>query len=231
MFGKSRGSFRKDEDLGFVKGPFTYNVMTNLYSEVGKHRKVDVLVNEMEEKGIEYDIRTLNNRLHSYAAISDVDRMEKLLMKMEADPTVIVDWHAYAVAADAFLKAGQLDKTWALLRKSERLITSKTRKSGYEFLMTSHAAVGNKHEVYRIWGLYKDVVGFYNSGYRCMISSLVKLDDIEGAEKIVEEWECGNKLFDIQIPNLLINAYGKKGLLEKARSYTEKLSERWEGGL
>ncbi|KAM1456715.1 hypothetical protein ACFX13_034817 [Malus domestica] len=221
---KAEALFEKMKDLEFVKGPFTYNVMMNLYTEVGKYGKVDILVNEMEEKGIEYDIRTLNNRLHSYAATSDVGRMEKLLMKMEADPTVIVDWHAYAVAADAFLKAGELEKTSALLRKSERLITSKTRKSGYEFLMTSHAAVGNKHEVYRIWELYKDV-GFYNSGYRCMISSLVKLDDIEGAEKIVEEWECGNKLFDIQTPNLLMNAYCKKGLLEKARSYAEKFSK------
>ncbi|XP_034196822.1 pentatricopeptide repeat-containing protein At2g20710, mitochondrial-like [Prunus dulcis] len=91
--------------------------------------------------------------------------------------------------------------------------------------MTSYAAIGSKHEVYRIWELYKNVVGFYNNGYRCMLSSLLKMDDIYGAEKIVEEWESGNKFFNIQIPNLLINAYCRKGLLEKAKSYVKKLSE------
>ncbi|XP_034196820.1 pentatricopeptide repeat-containing protein At2g20710, mitochondrial-like isoform X2 [Prunus dulcis] len=158
-------------------------------------------------------------------ATSDVDQMEKLLMKMETDPLVTLDWHGYAAAADAFLKAGQLEKTAALLRKSEQFINRETRKIGYEHLMTSYAAIGSKHEVYRIWELYKNVVGFYNNGYRCMLSSLLKMDDIYGAEKIVEEWESGNKFFNIQIPNLLINAYCRKGLLEKAKSYVKKLSE------
>lgn len=52
------------------------------------------------------------------------------------------------------------------------------------------------------------------------------MHDIVGAEKIVEEWESEFKQFDIQIPNLLVNAYCKKGILEKANSYVEKVAER-----
>ncbi|ONH89951.1 hypothetical protein PRUPE_8G026200 [Prunus persica] len=222
---KAESVFEKMEELGFVKGSSCYNTMLNLYSQMGKHGKVDILVKEMAEKGIDYNVNTLNIRLYSYAATSDVDQMEKLLMKMETDPLVSLDWHGYAAAADAFLKAGQLEKTAALLRKSEQFINRETRKIGYEHLMTSYAAIGSKHEVYRIWELYKNVVGFYNNGYRCMLSSLLKMDDIDGAEKIVEEWESGNKFFNIQIPHLLINAYCRKGLLEKAKSYVKKLSE------
>jgi hypothetical protein len=65
----------------------------------------------------------------------------------------------------------------------------KTRKVAYEYLLASYASLGNKDEVYRIWNLYKCMGRFHNSGYRSMLMSLVKMDDIDGAEKIVEEWE------------------------------------------
>ena len=146
-------------------------------------------------------------------------------MKMEADPLVTMDWLNYNSAANAFLRVGLREKAQTLLRRSEQLITLKTRKVAYEYLLASYASLGNKDEVYRIWNLYKCMGRFYNSGYRSMSISLVKMDDIDGAEKIVEEWESRFKTFDILIPNVLVNAYRKKGLLEKARSYSKKLAE------
>lgn len=47
----------------------------------------------------------------SYAATGDFDQMEKLLVKMEADPLVTMDWRGYFVAAKACLKAGLLERT------------------------------------------------------------------------------------------------------------------------
>ncbi|TQD78659.1 hypothetical protein C1H46_035764 [Malus baccata] len=163
--------------------------------------------------------------LNSYAAISEIDRMEKLLMKIEADPLVNVDWNGYVIAANGFLKAGLLEKASTMLRRSEQLISNKTSKFAYEVLLTLYATIGNKDEVYRIWNMYKNMVGLYNSGYLCMLSSLVKLGDIDSAEMIVEEWESVAKFFDIRIPNLLITAYCKKGLLEKADLYIKRLEE------
>lgn len=95
--------------------------------------------------------------------------------------------------------------------------------------MTSYAVIGNKDEVFRIWDLHKNTVGFYSNGYRCMVSSLMKLGDIDGAEKIVQEWESGVKFYDIRIPNLLVTAYCRQGLFEKAKSYVEKLMESGKG--
>ncbi|KAK9943974.1 hypothetical protein M0R45_009561 [Rubus argutus] len=218
-------TFQKMKELGFAKGVGCYNTMLTLYSQMGKYRKLDILVKEMEEKGIGYNLRTLNILLNSYAATSDIDRMEKLLLKMEADPLVTMDWLNYNSAANAFLRVGLREKAQALLRRSEQLITLKTRKVAYEYLLASYASLGNKDEVYRIWNLYKCMGRFYNSGYRSMSISLVKMDDIDGAEKIVEEWESRFKTFDILIPNVLVNAYCKKGLLEKASSYSKKLAE------
>jgi pentatricopeptide repeat protein len=51
----------------------------------------------------------------------------------------------------------------------------------------------------------------------------VKLDDIEGAEKILQEWESRNTIFDIRIPNMMITAYCKRGLFDKAESYIKRL--------
>ncbi|KAH0976776.1 hypothetical protein GBA52_026495 [Prunus armeniaca] len=62
-----------------------------------------------------------------------------------------------------------------------------------------------------------------------MVSSLMKVGDIDGAEKIVQEWESGVKFYDIRIPNLLVTAYCRQGLFEKAKSYVEKLMESGKG--
>ncbi|KAE9460321.1 hypothetical protein C3L33_07777, partial [Rhododendron williamsianum] len=59
-----------------------------------------------------------------------------------------------------------------------------------------------------------------------MISSLIKLDDLDGAENILVEWESVNTSFDFDIPNLLINAYSRKGPLEKAEACISRDVER-----
>ncbi|KAK9943960.1 hypothetical protein M0R45_009547 [Rubus argutus] len=160
----------------------------------------------MEEKGIDDNRKTWMLRLYSYAAISDIDRMEKILLKMEADPLVTINWCGYVAAAKAFMKAGQLEKAFTLLNQSEKLVGKNARRIAYECLLALYAAIGKKDEVYRIWNLYKNMGKFNNNGYRSMLKSLVKMDDIVGAEKIVEEWESEFKQFDIQLPNLLVNA-------------------------
>ncbi|KAK9943966.1 hypothetical protein M0R45_009553 [Rubus argutus] len=136
---------------------------------MGNYQELDILVKEMEEKGIGYNLYTLNIRLNSYAATSDIDGMRKLLLKMKADPLVTVDSLSYNSAANAFLRVGLPEKAQPLLRRSEQLITLKTRKVAYEYLLASYPSLGNKDEVYRIWNLYKCMERFYNSGYRSLL--------------------------------------------------------------
>ncbi|KAL7218543.1 hypothetical protein ACSBR2_011748 [Camellia fascicularis] len=113
-----------------------------------------------------------------------------------------------------------------MLKKLEQHIHSQRRGFAYEILLTLYASLGNKDELYRIWNLCKQMGKIYNRSYFRMISSLVKLDDLDGAEKILVEWESVNMSFDFDIPNLLINAYCKKGLLEKAEMYISRAIER-----
>ncbi|KAF5481270.1 hypothetical protein F2P56_001938 [Juglans regia] len=199
--------------------------MLKLYSRLGKTEKLDSVMQEMEKKGIGRKMITFNIRLNAYAATSDIEGMEKLLMKMEADPKIAIDWNAYAVAAKGYLKAGLHEKTKEMLKTGE-VFRMRGRKFAYETFLTLYAAIQNKAEVYRIWTCYGGMEEVWNSdGYLCMISSLVKLDDLDGAEKILEEWESVTTFVDFRIPRVLITAYCNKGLLEKAEAYIDRLKE------
>ncbi|KAL5581793.1 hypothetical protein UlMin_014235 [Ulmus minor] len=220
---KAEDHFQKMKELGLVNSSLCYNVMLSLYSRAGKHEKLKSLMQEMEENGIKSDKFTFSIRLNAYTATSNVEGMEKLLIKMEADPGVTMDCNAYFIAAKGYLKAGLPEKAVMMLRRSEKLIGSEERMMAYEHLLTLYGTAGKKDHVYRIWNLYKDMGRLYNSGYISVLSSLVKLNDFDGAEKILEEWESGKTGFDIRIPILMIRNYCKKGLLEKALAYADRL--------
>ncbi|KAJ0028143.1 hypothetical protein Pint_36279 [Pistacia integerrima] len=80
-----------------------------------------------------------------------------------------------------------------------------------------------KDEVLRLWELYGKHKKVYNRGYRCVMPSLLKFDDMESAEKVLEEWESQCKHYDIWIPNFLIDSYCRKGLLQKAKTLVNRV--------
>ncbi|KAI4325115.1 hypothetical protein MLD38_030539 [Melastoma candidum] len=86
--------------------------------------------------------------------------------------------------------------------------------------------MGNKDKVYRLWDKYCHNRKFLNNDYLSMISSLIMLDDMDGgAERFLEEWGQGRTYFDIRFPDLIISAFHKRGLLEKADGYINQLKE------
>ncbi|XP_059660941.1 pentatricopeptide repeat-containing protein At2g20710, mitochondrial-like [Cornus florida] len=225
---KAETIMQKMRELGFLKISLPYNVMMDLYAKMGKREKLDALFQEMEERGMVHDKATSYIRLNSFVTASDIEGMEKLLMKIESDPLFTLHWNTYVIAATGYLKAGRVEKTLEMLKKSEQLCVcdGKRRRFAYGILLTIYASLARKDEVYRLWYLLKKMGKVNNKGYFRMISSLVKLDDIDGAETIFEEWESQCSSFDFQIPNLLINVYSKKGLLEKAEAFVKRAVER-----
>ncbi|KAL3502724.1 hypothetical protein ACH5RR_037173 [Cinchona calisaya] len=196
-----------------------YNIMLNLYSNLGKHEKFDKLVRQMEREGIAFGKPTYCILLNAYAASSDIEAMEKLLQKMEIDDLVSVNWNVCVTAAKGYLRAGLASKASDMLKKGEKLIRGSNRGLAYQILLSMYTSLGDKGEVSRIWHLYKKTGSTSNNGYFHMISSLIRLDDMDGAENIFQEWESMNTSYDFQIPNALINAFSKKGLLQKAEGF------------
>ncbi|MBA0620907.1 hypothetical protein Godav_006574 [Gossypium davidsonii] len=223
---KAEATLQIMRESGHLSNAVSYNVMLNLYSRLGKHDKLDVLMQEMKEKGVKHDAFTNNIRLNAYASSSDIEGMEKFLTTIENDVEVSVDWHAYVAAASAYLKARLTEKALEMLSRAEQLVTQASRKHAYEIFLTLYTNLGRKDDVYRIWRLYGNLGKFFNSGYLCMISSLVKLDDLDGAERILAEWESGYSYYDARIPNVMISAYCRRGFIKKAEAYTVSLIER-----
>ncbi|KAJ0028134.1 hypothetical protein Pint_36272 [Pistacia integerrima] len=168
-------------------------------------------------------------KLHSASVLVPMQQLlmlkaiEDTVTLMELDSIDVLDWETYFIAASGYVKAGLLDKALSMLKKSEGLITDETSGKPYDCLITQYAACGKKDEVLRLWELYRKHKKVYNRGYRCVMPSLLKFDDMESAEKVLEEWESQCKHYDIRIPNLLIDAYCRKGLLQKAETLTNRI--------
>uniref|UniRef100_A0A5B7ATK0 Pentatricopeptide repeat-containing protein n=1 Tax=Davidia involucrata TaxID=16924 RepID=A0A5B7ATK0_DAVIN len=219
---KAEAVMQKLRDMG-VRTSLSYNVLMNLYFHMGSWEKLDTLMHEMEEKSIYCDNYTFTIRLSAYAATSDSEGIDKMVTRMESNPRITLDCNAYAIAADGYLKVGLVDKALEMLNKLEGLITAtKKRNVAFDFLLKLYADTGKKDELYRIWNLYKKKERIYNKGYMSMISSLMKFNDIEGAEKIFKEWELRGLSYDFRIPNFLIDAYCRNGLLGKAEALLNK---------
>ncbi|KAF3444145.1 hypothetical protein FNV43_RR13835 [Rhamnella rubrinervis] len=222
---KAEAIMHEMRKMGLAKSSFAYNILINLYSQNGQHDKIDNLMREMENDGITYDKYTLRNRMAAYVAASNILGMEKILNRMENDPCIMIDWKVYSVAANGYLKAGSIKKAFVMLQKMEELMPYERRKAALEYLLSLYASTGRKEELYRVWNTYKTSNDVMDRPYSCMITSLAKLDDIEGAEKIFEEWESECTTYDFRVLNRLLVAYCKEGLLEKAESLAMKTAE------
>ncbi|KAK9271413.1 hypothetical protein L1049_027003 [Liquidambar formosana] len=56
------------------------------------------------------------------------------------------------------------------------------------------------------------------TNYMCILSCLVKLGDLAEAERIFMEWESKCWKYDIRVSNVLLGAYMRNGLMDKAES-------------
>ena len=221
---KAEATMQKMREMGFVTSSFPYNMLINLYSQTENYDKIEPLIQEMERKSIPCDKFTVRNLMAAYVAASDICAMEKLLNRMEEDLHIYVDWNTYSVVASGYLKVGLIDKALEMIKKMESNTPIPERPPAFKHLLSLYARTGHKEELYRVWNLYKPTYE-YPEAYSCMIASLSKLDDIEGAEKIFQEWERDCTMYDFRVLNSLLIAFCKRRLFDKAESLVNKAIE------
>ncbi|XP_019057906.1 PREDICTED: pentatricopeptide repeat-containing protein At2g20710, mitochondrial-like [Tarenaya hassleriana] len=210
------------KDTGISVSTICYNVMMNMYYQMNAHERLDSLMLEMEQTRIPYDQFTLSIRLSAYASVSDTEGIEKTVESIASISQTAVDWSIYTIAADAYLKVNLVDKAVTMLKKCEELVNGKTGNEAFHMLIKLYAKTGRKEDLCRIWFHFKAERKVYNRGYITMIDSALKLDDVELAERVLDQWESGKLSYDFRIPDLLIRAYCKKGLVEKAGGLMRK---------
>ncbi|KAK8594562.1 hypothetical protein V6N13_015484 [Hibiscus sabdariffa] len=223
---KTLSHLRKMKELGFASTALTYNDIMCLYTNTGQHEKVPDVLREMKENNVSPDNFSYRICINSFGVMSNIEGMEGVLAEMENQPHIKMDWNTYAVVANFYIKAGLTGKAIDALKKSEQKLDNKDG-TGYNHLISLYSSLGDKAEVLRLWGLEKTACKRYlNKDFSTMLQSLVKLDELEEAEKVLEEWESSGNCYDLRIPNIVIVGYIRKGLHEKAEAMLENLMEK-----
>ncbi|XP_074263138.1 pentatricopeptide repeat-containing protein At1g02150-like [Silene latifolia] len=210
---------------GYCITPLPYNVMMTLYMKLDELDKVEELVSEMKQKKISLDSYSYNIWLSARGSQGSPESMEQVFQEMDLDPRIIPNWTTFSTMASMYAKLGQLEKAEQCLRNLETRITNRDRMP-YHYLLSLYGSLGNRGEVYRVWNIYKSVFpNIPNWGYHSVISSLVRSGDIEGAEKLYEEWLPVKSSFDPKIGNLLMGWYVKEEPFEKVKGFFDHMTE------
>jgi len=226
MTEKAEGLMEKMKELNLPLSSMPYNSLMTLYTKVGQPEKVPSMIQEMKASNITPDSYTYNVWMRALAAASDISGVERVHDEMKRDGRVTGDWTTCSNLASIFVDAGFLDKAEVALKELEKRNAFKDL-SAYQFLITLYGRTGNLHEVYRVWrSLRLAFPKTANISYLNMIQVLVNLKDLPGAEKCFREWESGCSKYDIRVANVLIGAYAKLGMLEKAEELKERARRR-----
>ena len=181
--------------------PSSFNSMFSFHSQ---RNMVEQFLREMEENNVAPDSLMVNKVLRIYAADSNVEAMETFRKKWSGEEGIKLERETMAAVAKAYSKAGSIEKAIEMY-------------GGVE---------GSKREVYRLWNECKKKekekledgwLSLWNEcmtnekledyWYKTVIASLLKLDDVEGAEKVYGEWKTVGPNLDLRIPGLLISRF------------------------
>ncbi|KAK9120997.1 hypothetical protein Syun_018614 [Stephania yunnanensis] len=225
MKDKAEALMEEMKTKGYDMHSLPLNLMMTLYMKLEKYDQVLSLIAEMIEKNIAFDLYSYNIWLTTCGTMGSIEKMEAALEQMKQDKTVNPNWTTYSTMATMYMNLGQRQKAKQSLQMVESKMTGRDRIP-YHYLLSLYGSVSEKEEVYRIWDTYKS--GFStipNLGYHAMIASLIRLDDIEGAEQIYEEWLSARTTFDPRVCNLLVKWYARNGRLEKAKALVDDIFE------
>lgn len=210
---------------GYATHSLPFNVMMTLYMNIKEYDKVDSIVSEMMEKDIQLDIYSYNIWLSSCGSQGSSEKMEQVFEQMAKDNSIIPNWTTFSTLATMYIKMDLFDKAEECLRKVESRIRGRDRIP-YHYLLSLYGNIGKKEEVYRVWNTYKSIFPTIpNLGYHAIISSLVRIGDIEGAEKLYEEWLSVKSSYDARLGNLLLAWYVKNGNIVKAQDFFKHMLE------
>ncbi|KAJ1408535.1 Tetratricopeptide-like helical domain superfamily [Sesbania bispinosa] len=213
---KSLSQMQKMKDMGFVS-VLSYNNIMCLYTQTQQLEKVPSVLAMMREDGVSPDIFSYSICINSYGARSDLVNMEKLLEEVERESHIDTDFITYSMVANFYIKAGMKEKALICLRKCED--KAKHNAIAYNHLIS--------HVMMRLWKLQKaNCKKQFNREYITMLGCLVKLGDLDQAEKILNEWELSGNTYDFRVPNIVLIGYSNRGLIEKAETMLRSMVEK-----
>ncbi|KAL6903403.1 hypothetical protein ACP4OV_004216 [Aristida adscensionis] len=223
---KTEATFEQMRVKGIASDTLPCNVLMNFYVDAGEPDQVSRVIEEMKERNVAFDVCTYNIWIKSCAAKQDAEEMERVFNQMIADESVVANWTTYTTLASMYIKLGNSEKAEECLKEAEKRTTGREKKC-FHYLMTLYSHLGKKEEVYRIWNWYKATFPtIHNLGYQEVLSALVRIGDIEGAELLYEEWASKSSSFDPKTMNILLAWYAREGFVAKAEQAVNRFVEK-----
>ncbi|KAJ1389746.1 Tetratricopeptide-like helical domain superfamily [Sesbania bispinosa] len=174
------------------------------------------------------DIKVYGALLNCYAQHNSVEKAEAIMQKIKeyASKHAIDLVVSYNVLLKLYARIGQYEKLDALMQEmKEKNIYNSVKLTTWLNVYVITNDIDGMEKV--LAQMEADPLATVDcSSYISMLTALSNLHDIDGAERILEEWESKNTCFDIRIPNVMVGAYCKNGMLEKAEAYVLRLSKR-----
>ncbi|PKA65859.1 Pentatricopeptide repeat-containing protein [Apostasia shenzhenica] len=207
---------------GFLSSCLPFNHMLNLYISTGQLDKVPEVINELK-KNCTPNQYTYNLLLTACADKDDSNGAEEVILEMKTYK-ISPDWVTFSILTGIYMKSGNLNKAREALEEMENRVSRKDRVA-FPSLITLHASLSDKENVLRIWKNMKLMFRkMSDTEYKCILASLVKLDDIETAEIVYDEWDSVTGTRDSRISNILL-AYYAKNDMSKAEEFHEQTAK------
>ncbi|GFP92280.1 pentatricopeptide repeat-containing protein at4g02820 mitochondrial [Phtheirospermum japonicum] len=225
QFDSAEALMKKMSECNFLKSPLPYNHMMSLYLSTGQLEKIPETMKELK-KITSPDVVTYNLLLAACGSQNLTETAEKVFLEL-TKAKIEPDWVTYSTLASIYIKSSNPEKAEFALKDMERKVSRKFR-AGYSSLISLHTNLENKNGVRRIWKKIKSTYRKPNdSEYTCVISSLVKLNEFEEAEKLYEEWESISPTKDSRVPNLLLAVYiNNNDKMEKAEAFYDRMVKK-----
>ncbi|KZV32414.1 pentatricopeptide repeat-containing protein mitochondrial [Dorcoceras hygrometricum] len=221
---KAEALMKKMSECGFLKYPLPYNHMMSLYISLGQFEKVQGLFQELK-KTTTPDVVSYNLLLSACASQNVMETAEKFFLELNKSK-IEPDWLTYSTLSSIYIKNSLQEKAESSLKEMEKRICRKVRVA-YASLISLHTCLKNKKDVLRIWKMLKSTYHKLNDvEYTCIISSLLKLEEIGEAEKLFNEWGSVSPTKDSRVPNLLLAAYINYDQMEKAEIFYNQMVQK-----
>lgn len=224
---ESLSLMQKMKEMGSFGSALNYNGIMCLYTNTGQHEKIPDVLLDMKENGVSPDNFSYRICINSYGARSELSSMENVLQEMESQSHISMDWGTYSTVANYYIIAGLKEKAIIYLKKCEDIVSKSKDALGYNHLISHYASLRNKDEMMKFWGLQKiKCKKQLNRDYITILGSLVKIGELEEAEKMLEEWESSCYCYDFRVPNIILLGYSQKGMIEKADAVLKEIVKK-----
>ncbi|WVY97810.1 hypothetical protein V8G54_029961 [Vigna mungo] len=224
---KALSHFDKMDELGYANSLAFSNLMS-LYMRSGEPQKVPHLVELMKRRSIPLSSFTYHVWMNACASLGDLDGVERVYEEMKTEDQI--GWQTYSNLAAIYVKVKDFEKAEMMLKELEKRVKPRQRDA-YHCLLGLYAGTGNLGEVHRVWNSLKSVSPVTNFSYLVMLSTLRRLNDIEGLTKCFKEWEASCVSYDVRLAGVCVSAYLGQNMVEEAALVFEGASRRSEGPL